>query len=315
MARYIRDFQINTDPQMIFSTINQYLQSEGYEYLNYDGENVFKKGKGVATGPTFFKFSFSGNMLRMETWMKFSVLPGVYYGEIGVDGIWGAAAKGPWKNRIADLENMFLSFSSNNNSSFYANAPVQNAETQVLNNSVNIEQNNTANENFAVTGENNLCYCNICGNQMPSDASFCPVCGQQRVTAAQQSYGYTNQACADPSAVSRKEFINNYIQPSLKKNITSVAVLCYICAGITFVVSCFMNLYGIIDAVILAGLALGMHLAKSRVCAFLILVFSIIEFILSLTAGSFPIWWLVAGIMAVVTFNKIEKQYKQFKSR
>lgn len=47
MARYIRDFHISVNPQSIHSQINQYLQSEEYEYIQYDGENVFKKGQGI----------------------------------------------------------------------------------------------------------------------------------------------------------------------------------------------------------------------------------------------------------------------------
>ena len=106
MARYIKDFQINVDPQKVHATINNYLQKEGYEYIHYDGENVFKKGKGFMSNPTFFKFSYSGNMVRMETWMKYAFFPGVYLGELGVDGFVGCAVKGSWKNRIKNIENI-----------------------------------------------------------------------------------------------------------------------------------------------------------------------------------------------------------------
>ena len=115
--------------------------------------------------------------------------------------------------------------------------------------------------------------------------------------------------------MSRKEFVERYAQPSLKTSITSIAILCYVCAGLTFLVSCLTNPFGIIDALLLAGLALGMHLAKSKVCAILILVLSIIEVIASLIVGAFPFLWLIAGISAVVTFSKIDKQYKQFLNR
>ena len=114
--------------------------------------------------------------------------------------------------------------------------------------------------------------------------------------------------------VTRKEFIEKYAQPHIGKEIRNIAILCYICAAITFIVSCIVNPIGIIDAFILTGFALGMHLAKSRVCAILILILSIVEMVLSLLVGSFPIWWLIAGVSAVVTFEKIEKQYKSFLS-
>lgn len=187
-------------------------------------------------------------------------------------------------------------------------------------------------------------FCNTCGNQLPEEASFCPVCGQWRAQVAPFATTQAEQANHDstprtnafdyspenpfPSSghpvvrdrqlpqmgeCSRKDFIEKYADPSLKKNIASIAILCYVCAGATFVASCLANPWGIIDAVVLAAFALGMHLAKSRACAILILVLSIIESVLSLAAaGSFPFWWLVAGISAVVVFAKIERQYKEF---
>ena len=82
-----------------------------------------------------------------------------------------------------------------------------------------------------------------------------------------------------------------------------------------FIVSCLFNPFGIIDALILAAFALGMHLAKSKICAILILILSIVEVLLSLASGSFPFWWLIAGVSAVITFNKIDKQYKAFLKR
>lgn len=304
MARYIKDFQINTDFQSVYSAINQYLQREGYEYINYDGENVFKKGKGVMSGPSFFKFSYSGNMVRMETWMKYALLPGVYVGELGVTGFAAAAVKGPWKNRIRQIE-------------------------AILTTSSGMQPSDTAEKVF----------CTNCGAQVPATAAFCPVCGQKRSGIQKESGAQANfsqgssqstvnfeAASAFSSStgtpwppagqpVSRKEFVERYAQPSLKTSITSIAILCYVCAGLTFLVSCLTNPFGIIDALLLAGLALGMHLAKSKVCAILILVLSIVEVIASLMVGAFPILWLIAGIAAVVTFSKIDKQYKQFLNR
>ena len=332
MARYTKDFQMKMDPQTIHSAVNQYLQAEGYEYINYDGENVFKKGSGVVSNPTFFKFSYFGNTVRMETWMKYAFFPGVYVGELGVTGVAGSAVKGSWKKRISHLETMLNDFIRQ--SAFYSSAPTQsnvNDETQLL--------NEDHFEETCVMNENKVEYCMSCGAQMSAGAAFCTACGQrnisQQVPASQpyaqqapasQPYAqqapasqpYAQQASASqPYApagylVSRKEFIEKYAQPSLRRNITSIAILCYVCSGLTFVVSCFMNPMGIIDALILLGLALGMHLAKSKVCAILILILSIIEVLLSLLVGSGPIWWLIAGISAVVTFNKIEKQYKAF---
>ena len=340
MARYIKDFQTNVDSQAVHSSVNQYLLSEGYEYINYDGENVFRKGNGVWSNPTFFKFSYSGNMVRMETWMKYAFFPGVYVGELGVTGFVGSAVKGPWKKRISNIESMLSNFATQNTNYPYTSFQNNNVssydnDTQLLNDKDVFEETGIMNENnveSAVT--NKPVFCNGCGNQLPEGALFCSVCGQRRTQVAPSATTQTHQANHNnipqsntsnyntenplpPSGypVSRKEFINKYAQPSLKKNITSIAILCYVCAGLTFVVSCLLNPLGIIDALVLAAFALGMHLAKSKVCAILILILSIVEVLLSLVAGSFPFWWLIAGISAVITFNKIEKQYKAFLRR
>ena len=340
MARYVKDYQINVVPQTVHSAINQYLQSEGYEYINYDGENVFKKGNGVMSNPTFFKFSYSGNVVRMETWMKYAFFPGVYIGELGVDGFVGCAVKGPWKNRIKNLEVILSNFAMQ--TTYYPPTPTQNNiddnATQLLNENDSFEETCILNENKAEPIVTTAVYCTSCGTQFPEGTTFCSVCGQKRpvvnvvandtpndtpnVLPNQQifpqapAFNAINETSSLPVGypVSRKEFINKYAQPSLRKNITSIAILCYVCAGLTFIVSCLLNPLGIIDALILAGFALGMHLAKSKVCAILILILSIIEVLLSLVSGSFPFWWLIAGISAVITFNKIEKQYKSFLS-
>ena len=340
MARYIKDFQINVDPQTAHAAVNQYLQKEGYEYINYDGENVFKKGQGVWSNPTFFKFSYAGNMVRMETWMKYAFFPGVYVGELGVTGFVGSAMKGPWKKRISYLENMFSSMAAR--TTYYPPAPAQSTntisddnETQLLNENDAFEATCILTENKAGATSEKTAFCTSCGAQMPDGTLFCSVCGQKRevvqsapsnntyVQEQQPQPQYTNPFDAQATAtyppagqyVSRKEFIDKYVQPSLRKNIKSIAILCYVCAGLTFLMSIAVNPYGIIDALVLLGFALGMHIAKSRVCAILILVLSIIEVIVSLIVGAFPFWWLIAGISAVITFNKIEKQYKEFLKR
>lgn len=47
MARYTKDIIFQGDSTQVFNVIHQQLTNAGFEYLQYDGENVFKKGKGV----------------------------------------------------------------------------------------------------------------------------------------------------------------------------------------------------------------------------------------------------------------------------
>ena len=80
MAKFIRDYDIGQNGEAVFNDINAYLVSEGYKYVKYKGQDVFKKGNGFVSGPTFFKLTFYGSVLRLETWLAYAWLPGVYSG-------------------------------------------------------------------------------------------------------------------------------------------------------------------------------------------------------------------------------------------
>lgn len=338
MARYVRIYQTKLEPQSIHRAVNQYLSSEGYEYINYDGENVYKKGVGIVSPPTFFKFSYVGNTVKMETWMKYTLLPGVHIGEFGIDGFVGFAVKGSWKGIVRNIEGILSNCSSQvsycrPSDIVQSNKPgYETDKTQILNGGYNSKESSIVNEgNTDRTNINEQMFCRECISQTTTGLNSYPACDQKCSDAnalgsnpksdilykqQQHSTGDFTQGNANfPTAgrrVGRKEFIDKYAQPSLRKNIIDIAILCYICVATTVVVSCFTNPYGIIDALVLLALTLGMHLAKSRVCAILITIFSVIETVLSLISGSFPFWILIAGIASAITFGKIEKQYKQF---
>ena len=152
MARYRKDFPLTISPDAIFQTVYQYLIFEGYEYLQYDHENVFKKGMGLMTGPTFLKLSFSEHTVRLEAWMKYALLPGVYVGEIGLTGFVGAAVKGPLKRRVAQIEAILTNDASNSAAAYEAQTTPDQPE---------------------------YFFCTNCGTKLPQGTAFCPNCGQK----------------------------------------------------------------------------------------------------------------------------------------
>lgn len=158
MARYRKDFPLTTSPDAIFQTVYQYLIFEGYEYLQYDHENVFKKGHGLMTGPTFLKLSFSENAVRLEAWMKYALLPGVYVGEIGLTSFIGAAVKGPLKRRVAQIEEILAQ---------YAATPAATYEAQ------------------ATPDQPEYFFCTNCGTKLPQGTAFCPNCGHKTTDSSQ----------------------------------------------------------------------------------------------------------------------------------
>ena len=161
-------------------------------------------------------------------------------------------------------------------------------------------------------------YCRNCKAEVPADASSCANCGYSDFDEVEQEAygayeGFTGQTTKSMPQ-NRKDFIDNYADPSLRKEIKNYAILCYVCAGLSMVVAIAFNFLGIIDALILLGLSLGMHLGRSKVCAVLILVMGAVSMIVNLIVSGQIAGWLVllAGIFAVKVFNKADKQYKAY---
>ncbi len=272
MARYVKDYTHYADPQASFEAVQQYLTSEGYEYIEYNGENVFKKGHGLLVAPRFIKVSFYQGAVRIEAWMKYALLPGVYCGEIGLTGFFGSAVRGPLEDVVANLERMFVNSGS---------VPIQGAYT-------------------------------------PQGGY-----GMQTPTPQQDAYAVPTMDAVPNrpmfpagTAISKKEFIEKYAPVSFKSGIRNAAICAYICAGITAVYALITSPWALIDAAVFLGLTLGMHLGKSKVCAILMLVVSIVECILGFVmTGTFTSFlWIAASVWAVSYFRKADKQYEEFLS-
>lgn len=297
MGRYIRDFMIKTDPQPVLAAVFNYLQSEGYEYTELDGEKVYKKGKGLVTGPSIFKIYQYGAAIRLETWMKYAIAPGLYVGELDTTGFVGSALKGPWKNRIAHIEHLLSGLSMPDNGNFNTYPP-NNAYTPV----------NTAAPTNAYPPVNTVAPTNayapndvyIPRTPFSPDNTVNPASGQQPMPPAGMP-------------VSFKEFTDNYLQPSLKKDLKIVCIGLYICVALNIVLSIIFNPWGLIDVALLAGVTTGMLIAKKKVFGILAIILSVIESIMSIiVAATPPIWWLAASVFAFITLKKIDEQYKNF---
>ena len=115
-----------------------------------------------------------------------------------------------------------------------------------------------------------------------------------------------------PAGISKKEHLKNYAGNDFNRQLKGAAIMGYVCAGINGALS-LLNPLAIVDALLLLGLTLGMHLGKSKGCAIAILVFSIISMVLGLVATGQIGGWLVllCGIYGLVIFNKADKKYKE----
>ena len=104
MPRYINEFPTTKTPEQIGAITNQYLTAEGFGLKDYDGGiQVWQKGIGLVAAPQFVLVLVGSGTVRVEAWIKLSVLPGVYGDEMNLDGFVGIAVKKPLKKRVEEL--------------------------------------------------------------------------------------------------------------------------------------------------------------------------------------------------------------------
>lgn len=172
--------------------------------------------------------------------------------------------------------------------------------------------------------------CQSCGTQYPDNFRTCPSCGapapmpnqrpyngqpnpyngQPQFNNAQQNnaqqYPYGNPYAAPnqvPQGMSKHDFYRSPICKKYRGNIIASSVIIYVCVGINLLlIALLQNYTSLIDAAIMLGLGLAIHLAQSRVCAILLCVYGVFNtVIVYLSSGEFGGWLiLVAAIYAIV---------------
>jgi hypothetical protein len=105
MPRYVKDMSTSLTVDEATKVVTDYLGSEGFQYRDERGEMVWRKGTGAATIPQFAKVLPVDGAAHVEAWVSMiALVPGVYGGEQGLDGVYGWAIKSKLKKRIAELE-------------------------------------------------------------------------------------------------------------------------------------------------------------------------------------------------------------------
>ncbi|MBQ8165861.1 MAG: hypothetical protein IJZ96_02355 [Lachnospiraceae bacterium] len=133
----------------------------------------------------------------------------------------------------------------------------------------------------------------------------------------QPQMGYQNYQMA-PAVMTKKEFFKTRATSNVKSNITSSAVILYICAAINFFYHYvyMVNTGAILDCILLLALGLCVQLLYSRIAAIIATVYSIISAILYLYLyGKLGGWLIIiAGVCACIGTFGLEKEYKNFTS-
>ncbi len=103
MARYINYVNTSLNEEELSSLVCDTMKKKGFKQKTRDGVLVWQKG-GALVAPQFVKVAYQDKKAKVEGWLKFSLLPGVYYGEMDLSGTMGFAIKNALRKNIADLE-------------------------------------------------------------------------------------------------------------------------------------------------------------------------------------------------------------------
>jgi hypothetical protein len=102
----------------------------------------------------------------------------------------------------------------------------------------------------------------------------------------------------------------------------AAAIIGYVCACTTTVAALtnfldFINVYALLDAMILLALSLLIHLLRSRIAASLLLAYTVYNTVLmTIMAGVFSGWLgVIAGVLAVIGAFQCAKEWKEYRPR
>ena len=148
-------------------------------------------------------------------------------------------------------------------------------------------------------------FCKSCGAPLESDESMQQNNTYQSENVCQQNNQYVmpESMYSGTTRMTKKEFNECANIKSITKNITAAAIIAYVIGAITFIVN-----------VVMAGLGLGIHLAKSRACAVIITAYSIINFIYVILLSGMPGGWLiiVCGVYSIIYTFKYQNAWNKY---
>lgn len=304
MSRYVRKYASNEQTVVIIEKISRFLISSGYNKEVYEGEYVYKKGDGWFSAPKYVKISNDGgNIIKLEAWIKWVLLPCVFVGEMDFtqNSFIGAIDKSKLKNIVDGINTIINNdlggtVSNSNAWSFTYSGTQAEASTQNnLNNNGWAEQWNNANKSNSP----------VINNVQESSAN-----------PWESSFVTQNQSTTiDKNNLTLKVFVEKYAPENIRKDIKNAAITGYICSGLTFVLGIGLsNLIGVILSFVIVGLVLGFHLGKSKICAIVWLSIVALDCLISIATVGRPSGWImiIAGIWAIKALNNAKKEFDIF---
>ena len=119
----------------------------------------------------------------------------------------------------------------------------------------------------------------------------------------------------DPNAPQFKKFVKNDAPKNLRKMLLATLIVCCVCLLLCFAITSLEYFYNVADFIAMALTALVMFLVKSRACAVILLIYSVLASVYSFfvlrSIACLPM--IIAGILSTVTFLLLNKAYKKYK--
>ena len=107
MSRYRNQLPTRLPPEHVHQHLANYLTSQGFRLVDPQ-YNVWQKGMGLMLGPQFVRYESHPGTLVLEAWIKFALLPGVYFVEMGIDGFCAFIPKKMLKGKVQEIERMIM---------------------------------------------------------------------------------------------------------------------------------------------------------------------------------------------------------------
>ncbi|MBQ3088886.1 MAG: zinc ribbon domain-containing protein [Clostridia bacterium] len=191
MSRYIKEYKYSGSADTLTNFANQFFISNGFVLKEYQGEMVYQKGNGLMVGPKFVKIIAGDNLFHFEAWVKFAILPGVYSGEMDLEGTAGMATKKPLKTIILNFENQLLQMGctavATPQQPAYAppkpqHTPPKPTYTPPAPTQTTYQPPVAPNPPTGYASPNNsqaVNFCPGCGRKLTPDSVFCSTCGRK----------------------------------------------------------------------------------------------------------------------------------------
>ena len=149
--------------------------------------------------------------------------------------------------------------------------------------------------------------CSKCGAELAANAQKCPSCGQAVTEEGHVKEQYGNKK------LTKAEFLALPAMKTCKSNIVTCGIVLYILGAINIGIQVFTGNLPV-DGIILILLGLGIHLARSRVCAILCTIFGTFNVIYMVaTTGRVAGWWiLLVAIYALIYTFKYHSAWRKY---